>query len=1319
MRCLSRRFISILLFSCAFSLHATDRFVSLTSPNSAPPYTNWDTAAHVIQDAIDAAAPGDTITVTNGVYNVGGHVVNGTVTNRIAVTIPLTIQSVNGPAATIIEGYPVPITNGTIRVAYITTNTTLIGLTIARGSVQTNTSGDPYDTIAGGVMCESFTNSVLSNCVITANSAYMGGGVAAGEMFHCIVSSNFAFNGGGSFSSTMDHCALSHNYAVHQGGGVIANSGIGHLAFGYFSYLSGCTLVGNSTAGVGGAANAATLCSCILIGNQSATGGGGAYSSVLYNCTVVSNTAPMGAGVRYSTNANCIIYYNNGPNIDGDGAWAGSFSTCTTPIPPNYSTGDFDSPPSFVNPAAGDFHLKPASPCINTGDNSFLAFINDDYPDPSQAFPVELTNDLDNNPRVGGGTVDVGAYEFQSNIHYVSQSSTNPVAPYSNWATAATVIQDAVDAANPGDLVLVTNGIYNTGGHVVTNTLDNATNRVSITKPLTVQSVNGPSVTIIEGRQSPGDSNAVRGVYLTNNSTLIGFTVTLGASTNGDGGGIFCESLTNSVISNCVITANSAEFEGGGVFQGTLDDCVVSSNSVNNAFGMGGGVFESTAYHCTFICNIANYEGGGAWGNSGIASYEGYEPSLIDCRLIGNSAASDGGGASDQTLIDCLLVNNQAGQNGGGASTSLLFNCTVVSNSAPQGAGIGGSAARNCILYYNNGDNFSGIGGGGPGPAYYTCTTPLPPYWYGNFTNEPSFVNPSAGDFRLQPNSPCVNSGNNALVTVTNNFDNTPEEYLTIVTNDLDGNARIVGGTVDVGAYEFQRTIHYVNQLSTNPVPPYSDWTTAATKIQDAVDAANSGDFVLVTNGTYNTGGRVAVIPYDTTTNRVTIDKSLTVQSVNGPSTTIIQGYQVPGMTNGTGAVRGVYMTNDTTLIGFTITQGATENSVGGGVFCANLTNSVLSNCVIIANSASTSAGGIAKGALYDCVIASNSVTSDNFGYGGGAVLSTANHCLFIGNHAYQGGAADPQSGPFVENEYQPPLINCTLIGNSAVIGGGVHVGVLINCLLVNNQASQRGGGANSCTLYNCTVVSNSAPIGAGIDSSLSMNSIVYYNNGQNVSGIGNGGRGFYDCSTPMLGEGFGNFTNEPSFVNPAAGDFHLQANSPCINAAGNNYLTVTNSSYTNFVFEGEYYILNTNDLDGNPRIAGGTVDVGAYEYQSPASIISYAWLLQNGFATDGSADFADPDNDGMNNFQEWRAGTSPTDATSLLQLSVPIVNPAGLTLSWQSQTNVTYYLQRSAALSAPFSTIQSNIIGQTGTTSVTDTNAVGVGPFFYRVGVQ
>ena len=192
-------------------------------------------------------------------------------------------------------------------------------------------------------------------------------------------------------------------------------------------------------------------------------------------------------------------------------------------------------------------------------------------------------------------------------------------------------------------------------------------------------------------------------------------------------------------------------------------------------------------------------------------------------------------------------------------------------------------------------------------------------------------------------------------------------------------------------------------------------------------------------------------------------------------------------------------------------------------------------------------------------------------------------------------------------------------------------------------------------------------------------------------------------ASTTPLPTGVGNFTNAPQFVDLAGGNLRLQSNSPCINAGRNAFITTP------------------TDLDGNSRISGGTVDVGAYEFQNPSSIIAYYWLQNFGLPIDGSADFADSDHDGMNTWYEWRSGTDPTNALSVLKLATPAVNPTGITLTWPSGCGIAYYLQRATDLSAnpAFHSVQSNIAGQGATTSYKDTTATGKGPYFYRVGVQ
>lgn len=80
-----------------------------------------------------------------------------------------------------------------------------------------------------------------------------------------------------------------------------------------------------------------------------------------------------------------------------------------------------------------------------------------------------------------------------------------------------------------------------------------------------------------------------------------------------------------------------------------------------------------------------------------------------------------------------------------------------------------------------------------------------------------------------------------------------------------------------------------------------------------------------------------------------------------------------------------------------------------------------------------------------------------------------------------------------------------------------------------------------------------------------------------------------------------------------------------------------------------------------------------------------------------------------------------PLRAASVLWLQPPVVQPAGVTLTWCSVTNRTYFVQCTANLVPPptFSLPRSNIPGLPDTTRFTDTNPPASRQTLYRVGVQ
>jgi len=447
-------------------------------------------------------------------------------------------------------------------------------------------------------------------------------------------------------------------------------------------------------------------------------------------------------------------------------------------------------------------------------------------------------------------TTRLTVYSLYTPVHYVSQGGA-AVWPYTNWVDAAQTIQDAVDAAAAYDLVMVDDGAFDTGGRLYGDQA--LSSRVVVTKPMRLESRNGPDHTSIVGRGSMGP-NAVRGVVLANGAILDGFTISNGythlydsgggsastASNGGNypdysGGGVFIDQ--NGELLYCNVINNVADQYGGGIccwYGGTVEECEVLYNTSYYYGGgiccyyggdvsysyisgnrgenheswsslYGGGVacyYGGTIRHCFIADNHADTGYDGYIYGAGVNCYKG---SLSHCTIAWNGADDPyvyGGGVYlGETYMDnCLVFNNYLygdTSQGGGVYmwNSVMNNCTIVNNvsdSAGGGVYTGYNDTNiNCIIYYNTCNNDPGSSNWyDRGSVYAWCCLTPDQGGMGNITNAPQFVDSGDDNYSLWSTSPCINAGTNEW------------QRLTVSDFDLDHAPRILDGIVDMGCYE-------------------------------------------------------------------------------------------------------------------------------------------------------------------------------------------------------------------------------------------------------------------------------------------------------------------------------------------------------------------------------------------------------------------------------------------------------------------------------------------------------------------------------------
>ncbi len=416
--------------------------------------------------------------------------------------------------------------------------------------------------------------------------------------------------------------------------------------------------------------------------------------------------------------------------------------------------------------------------------------------------------------------------------------------------------------------------------------------------------------------------------------------------------------------------------------------------------------------------------------------------------------------------------------------------------------------------------------------------------------------------------------------------------------------------------------------------------------IQEAVNAALNGDTVIVRSGTY--------------LENILIDgKTVTLKSEQGPEATVIDGQRANSvvrlvrsdstlegftLTNG----RGYYLTfssgggiycdsSSPTITGNIITDNLAfygggiytmygsptiENNVisdnisdsgpgcGVGICCVSSTT-LIENNIISNNSTATGDGGGIYSFFASTTIKGNAVSGNSAETGGGIQITydigpaTIAGNTVTGNSAIKGGGLHL----FLTS---PAISNNTFSDNSAKHGGGLYLdssssivsGNIVSRNMPTPPGGSSGGGIYSegsdLAVVNNTITLNAAETGGGIHlddsaSPIMANTIFWDNNastGREISLVGttNASISHSDVEGGLtqvhigpnasLAWGTGMIDADPLFAEPSSDDFHLQYPSPCRNNGDNSASGIP-----------------AEDIEGDPRIADGIIDMGADEF--------------------------------------------------------------------------------------------------------------------------
>jgi len=1050
-------------------------------------------------------------------------------------------------------------------------------------------TGNPPDRYGGAIYCENSSDILIKDALITKNSADYGGGLSC---------DNYSSPG-------LINVTIKGNTASY-GGGI-------HCDNNSYPSLEGVTISGNRAYFGGG----------VYCNDNS-----GLSFSALNRCNIFLNYA--GSGNDLYANYNC-------PVIDV------IVDTFTVLQPDDYFASPidnftFDILNGKVAPVNQDLYVNPTGSNDNNGLNPYEPLLTISYalvkivPDETNLNTIHLANGTYSSSQTGEifplncrSYVSIqGEYESSTILdgeglsgvllcRNDSSLSVEDMTIQNGDASCGSGIYCYESSMSLGNVTITGNGNSSDKDYAFPNADERFLYGIDSKKRKEIFSyTNNPSK--VDNPFLDSDFILFNESYNGNTSSYIDDDLN-NERTSHLGGGIFCARSTLNLI-NVNITENSASMYGGGIYFEYSNASLENVEIVGNTAADGGGIYCAGSSPSLNNVIISENSASGNYGGGGIYCVENSNLSLSNAIIIGNSAYYGGGilcGNSNPDLENVVISRNTASVNGGALylyeSNPNLSAVNITENNSKYGGGIAldnstinFDTENRCNIYLNYGGTVNDLYADVDCPVINvivdTFTVLQPDDYFAYPTNYFTFdilngkVEPVNQDLYVSPNGSNNNSGSTAgdplktisyaLVKIAPDTTNPHTIYLSN------------------GTYSFSQTEEifplncrsYVSLKGEDEVSTILDGEGLWGILFGRDDNNFSIKNMTIQNGYTTFGGGIRCENSSPALDNLTISNNVATFTGGGllcwgNSSLSLDSVNVIGNTTVMGGGGGIYCyDNSSPCLNDVIISNNTSEQSGAGICCGDNSSARLTNVTISNNTSNENAGAISCGGNSNLIL-TNVTISNNTGCGfycGNASPELVN-VIITENTGYNGGAIECYSNSNVN--LRNVLIN---ENNANQFSNGIycdHANVdLVNATISRNNSSNADAGGiytrfSNVSLVNCILWNEGHEIWLEDPES---NATVTYS----------------DIQGGWTGEG--NIDAEPLFANPGNSNFQLTTGSPCIDAG------IPDTTGLN---------LPPFDLDGNPRIYNGIIDMGAYEWQgvdvdNPHSFATVTTLYQN-----------------------------------------------------------------------------------------------------------